>query len=101
MHSLAVIDIAKENVRLQEIGVQLYRSPQLGYSLIVLLRVGESCCQNCVSDEREWLKFDGTLPLRDALFSSSYCHQEIAVPVVGGRVVRVQLNCPLEFLLGS
>jgi len=46
------------------------------------------------NDQRKWIKLSGTLALAERLIETAQPCQMFGIPVVGGGVVRVQLDSP-------
>jgi hypothetical protein len=80
--------------------IELERPLQLCDGLIVTARHHQRAAKIGIDDKREWIQFDCALTLADGFIKTPKGDQKrIAVPMMRRRVIRVDRNSALKFLL--
>ena len=81
--------------------IHLGRLAQLLDGLVVLARGDVSHSHIRVDDQRERIKLLRPFHLRDGFIESPHEPQvPVAIPLMGGRVIRIQFDGPLKFSVG-
>ena len=86
-------------MRLRE--VHIYRATKLFDSAVILTSEVAESAESALDDQRQGIQRLGALHLFERLVRPPHRGQEECVPMVRGRVVGVELNATLKFLLSS
>src|SRR5207302_8940129 len=87
----------QKEARVSKVLIQLQSFQKLFNRSIVLPRQVEDQAERRVYDQREGIDFMRSLQLSDGFFKPPHGRQILAVPVVSGSIIRIQLNSVLVF----
>src|SRR5205823_12306324 len=86
-------DRAKHRVSISKIALERERGTQLRNRFIIATGQHESAPQVCIDDERKGVELDRPFSLLNGLFKSAKrCQQSVPVPMMSGRIVRIELD---------
>ena len=99
VHPFLLISQAEEIVREIKVRINLKRSAELHRRLVVAARVVEVLAKRRVDDGRERVKLLRALDLGHGFRRPVHHRKKVGIPVMRGRVVRVQLDGAQVFAL--